>query len=551
MNDMRTHVLYLFFLCLFVFLFSSCNNKKVRYRALLTEIDSLLVSQPDSAYKSLSAINEKILSQQEQIYFNLLYTIASDKMTYDLTDDYRISTTTAESSFRKEPYNKFRANLYYGLVKLRIDKYDSLGYYHLLTANDICNRNIIPDDSYKRLLYWYIADYNKTYKDYSKAEEYFIKAKDISGAENITFICQCDIALFWIYVAKQEEDKMAETVERYFEDESIPNSSLLSIYNVRTMYYYYTSDYIKSIEHGKKEAELWKSEGLRVKVYYTIADSYYKLNRLDSAIRYMHLSIDNNRGPFPSENSELYFNYSKMLGKLYAEKGDINNSHRYYEEALKYHNDLIEISSNNIMDNIEKELEIEERDKEIAQMESKQALIGTVIIIILLLFIITFLLLRNSVLKQKRIAHYNELKRIESEIWRSIMDVKTGQFDDLYNYMSKELKKRENEKILELLNDWVGSIKTQNKRNYSEKLKSEDFKSYFPLLIKINKLSVLEKMTLILLKMNLSSDYISKIIYSNMDNMRGPKSRLKEKINESEALSYNEKNYLLSLVDLL
>lgn len=220
---------YLYLLLLTLSLISCQNEKKEVYAVKLREIDSILVPYPDSAHILLSEIDREKLSRSNKVYYNLLYTIASDKNDVVFENDSLIATVTSSSAFKNNPYNSYRANLYRGLVRYRKSEYDSLSYYYFLKAEDICNRYEIPDDSYKRLLYWYIASYNKTYSNFELSEKYFSKEREIieSLGSDKNSICLNDINRYWVYIGQGKIEEASEIINYYQNDNVIPTSFLL------------------------------------------------------------------------------------------------------------------------------------------------------------------------------------------------------------------------------------------------------------------------------------------------------------------------------------
>ena len=541
-------------LILLVFIYStylsSCQNGKNEYISQLREVDSILVSLPDDALSRLEGVDIDNLTHHDRVYYNLLYTIAADKTYYNFESDSLIYTTTSGSTFRNDHYNRFRANLYHGIVKFRIDEYDSTGYYLLLKANEICESYRIPNDSYKRLLYWYMADYNKMYSNFILAEEYFQKERVvIKMLEDNHSMHKNNIALYWVYRAQQKSDDMRRIVDLYENDDSIPQAYMIDVYNMRTSYYYYIDDYEKTIEYGKREAKLRSDNNLRVKIYYNIADSYYELNQIDSAIKYMRLSLDNNLTGSSQENLQLAFHYNKMLSRLYADKGDYKSSYIYSEEALKYHDEVVKFHSNNSAQNMERLLEIEKRDREIERMWASRKFMGAIIIAVILISLLLFSLLRIRTAAHKREAEYNAQRRFKADIIRSIIDVTVGQFDQLSDYMYGKIHERRDEVLSDLLEERVKFIKKQNREIFSQILKREALISYFPLLPKLTEFSVYETMVFLLIRLELSPEYIARIYYTTSNSVRGVKSRIREKIKKSIILTAEEKEELLSLTD--
>lgn len=532
-----------------LFLFFSCHSGVNNRIDQLKFADSLLISNPDEAYSILSGIDERELSHRNRLYYNLLKTIALDKTYFIFEDDSLIATTT-KSGFRKDPYNNFRSNLYHGLVKLRISGYDSLGYYHLLKAEDICKEDNIPDDPYKRLLYWYMADYNMIYSNYDLAEKYSLKERVVSEkVGTIDNLLNNDISLFWIYSSIQDTGRMLEIIDRYQNDSLIPESCLPDIYNIRTFYHYTIKDYPGTIEHGKLEAILREKNHLRVKVYYTIASSYHSLGQVDSSIKYTHLALDNNLTTSQEENMQLAFYYNRKLGKLYSEKGDIINSGLHYEEALRLHDDLVKFHSNNSVESMEKILTAEKQARKLEQIESSRKLLYAIIIVIVLSSTIIFILIRNRILAHKRESAINEERRIEAEIKKMIVDVTIGQFDQLNNYMYDKVLKSQENILADELNDQAKYTKKENRSLFAKILEKEEVISYFPILPKLTEFSIYEKMIFLMIKLKLSTYYISKIFYSSENSIRGIKSRTRDKIKNSKTLTSEEKINLISLLE--
>lgn len=547
----------LIFVGLLMLSLSSCNNRG-NYMDQLVEIDSILVLQSDSAYNLLSGIDSDKLSPRNRIYYNLLYVIAADKSYVDFESDSLISTTTNSSVFRKDPYNRFRANLYHGLIRLRLNEYDSLGYYRLLKAEEICDKNIISDEHYKRLLFWYIGEYNKKYSNYEIAENYMLKEKELIKRNNWEeYRYSNDINLFWVYRGQGKAEEMKNIIDEYEDERDIPNIYMLNIYNIKTAYYYFIKDYEKTIEYGKQEAIERQKNNQRVKVYYSIADSYYQLKQLDSAIKYIHLAKENNLSGVDRDDSQLLFYYSKLLGKYYFEKGDLNNSHRYYEESLTYHNDLIKIHSNNSAANVEKQLEIEKRDRAIEQIEASRKLTTSTGVLLVFIAILIMMLLHNRSRINKKEAELNKQKAeltnqklVESEIVNSFINITIGQFDELSDYMYQYVSNK-NKDIVEAMNALDRKTKktrSENRKIFLSLIESEVVISYFPLMSKLTEFTLFEKIIILMLKLDSPQDSIIKIYNSTYHSIRSTKNNMIPKIETSTILAEDEKNYLIALI---
>lgn len=542
---MKTNLLFFGLLTLSLL---SCNNKG-RYIEELVRIDSILISHPDSALKLLREIEPKSLKSKDRHYYNLLYTIASDKNDVIFPNDSLISSTYP--GFKRDYYNRFRASLYNGFVRLRSDEYDSIGYYHLLKAEEICNSHPVPDNSYKRLMYWYIADYNKLYSNFDIAEKYLIKEREVIElmGGNSDYVCFNDIALYWVYTAQQRTDEMKGIIDKYMTDESVPKSLLFSVYNIRTSYFYRIKDYENTILHGKREAALKERHNLRVKTYYNIAKSYYSLNQLDSAARYLHLAIDKNASGNPNEDVQLFYYYHKLLGKVYAEMGDLQNSYLHYEGAIKYHNDVVKFISNNSAEKISERLSAEKQESEAERERLNKQLLIAIAAFFFLLFIFSVTLTCNWVRQHRKEKKHNAEKSLESKIIKEIIEIKMGLFDEVNEYIYTETLKKGDTGLAYLFDNKIKEIKRVDKRSYDNLLSQQYVISYFPLLAKTYNFSTMERMTLLMLKLNLPTETILKAFHK-IDNIRSTKSRIRNKIDSSKDLNNDEKSELLSLVKM-
>jgi len=552
---MNKPLLTLLFSALILF---SCQNGG-RYSGQLVAIDSLLVPQPDTAYSLLSSIDSRTLSHSDRLYYNLLYTIASDKIDVVFQDDSLIATTTNRSSFKRDPYKQFRANLYRGLVKLRINEYDSLGYYYLLKAEDICKQRVIPDDTYKRLLYWYLADYNEKYGKYEMAELYFLKERELlnlwgDGEQ----ICGNDISLYWAYYGQGKFEEMAKIAQTYDAvSNSLSASCLMGLYNVMTSFYYRTGAYEKAIESGKKEAILRLQYKDRVKNYYLIARSFYNINQPDSAIRYALLSTEQNITGHSYENTQLLFEYHQFLGELYTKQGNLSQAIYHYNEALMHHDEKVKIHANNAVHDIEKVLEVEKNNRRLDQIKASRSmvLLFTVVAILVLTIVVIYVhtkrkLLQKDIWLKEREADLTRQKRWEVETIKAFVDVTVGQFEDLNNYIYEQIVSISETQLIAKLDGVVKNVKSKNKELFLNILNNEDVKSYFPLLSKLDAFSTLDKVILLMLKLDVISEYISKVVYISPGSLRGMKSKMRAKIQSAKLLDEDEQKSLYALVEL-
>ena len=542
---------------LIVVLFS-CQGKK-RYLDQLVAIDSLLVSRPDTAYTLLSSLDSRALSRSDEMYYNLLYTIASDKVYVTFQDDSLIATTTNRSSFKRDPYKQFRANLYRGLVKFRINEYDSLGYYYLLKAEDVCKQRAIPDDTYKRLLYCYLADYNKKYAQYEMAEFYFLKERKLLNLwGDREQICENDIGLFWTYYGQGKLEEMAKIVHTYETmEDSLSDFYLMGIYNAQTAFYYRTGAYEKTIESGKKEGILRLQHKEGIKNYYLVARSYYSLNQPDSAMKYVLLTLEHNIMRSPIENTQLLFEYYKFLGELYAKQGNISQAAYYYDESLKFHDEIVEIHDNNAVRDIDKILETEKNERKLNQIKASRSILLLLVVVGILALIIVVLyfhnkrkLLQKDATLKVREAEWERQKRWELLIIKAFADVTMGRFEDLNKKIYEQMVLIQETLLIDKLDGIVANIKNTNKGLFLDIIHSEDVRHYFPLLSKLNTFSTLDKVILLMLKLDVSSKYVSKVIYSNPDSVRVMKYKMRSKIEGAKGLDEDERKSLYALIEL-
>lgn len=209
---------------------------------------------------------------------------------------------------------------------------------------------------------------------------------------------------------------------------------------------------------------------------------------------------------------------------------------------------MVKFHSNNAAQNVEKLLEIEKRDRLIERAEDSKKLLISVIVIVVLIGIIISIHIGNRSRLHRQEARLNAQKRLETEITKLIADVTAGQFDQLNNNIYRKILTTKDQELVDFFEMEVKRTKKRNRQEFADILNREDITSFFPLLPKLTEFSLFEKMIFIAAKLELSPDYLSKIFYNSTGSIRGIKSNIRKKIENSDILDINEKNYLLSLI---
>lgn len=181
------------FIILVILVATSCNiGKQSKIHVTLVTYDTLINSNPQAVYDSLEILGRQSLNKKNRAYFNLLSTIASDKINKIFISDSII--TQAYNWYKeqygvntKEQYNRqnfMRSALYRGIVKYNINNRDSSAYHYLKEAQVLASANGMIDNNILGLITFYLGNIQSANKCYENAADYYNQAADYFAKNN-------------------------------------------------------------------------------------------------------------------------------------------------------------------------------------------------------------------------------------------------------------------------------------------------------------------------------------------------------------------------------
>jgi tetratricopeptide (TPR) repeat protein len=555
--------LLLLFLLPFLFVFCEPPGQEA-VKGKLDLVDDLLEENPKVAEDSLSGIREELLNKSNLAYYRLLSVIADDKLYHGFKSDSLISEVVKE--YRKTPLNEnyFRALVYQGIVRYKVDYIpDSMVFVSLKKAEKLL-ASVRYTDSEKTLikLWTFLGLLHENNQNIQLSETYYKKALkvaiEIGDNENIV---ASSLALFWNYL---RENRLPE-IENVFQVlDSLKNISpelKYDIINARSGFYMVEGEYPKAlIGYGQLDslASLVKEKPRLSNIYYSMSVAYRGMGRLDSAIFYARKSIES-----ICDSAEIldYYDLHAKLAELDYQAGI------YKEAALQYKNAFALLKNSTKRKTQKRILELEKRydlsQAKIETLKQKQKYQRLVILAAAVLTAIIFVLLIYYLnLKKSRIQLENEkLLRVsaEKEVAGKIREnqqrkhlIKFYQLitqremvtQQRFDLLSQKYVKDDPDTYTDLQTE-LGILKEEFSGMMYDLMNDDLFYSNIDLPTSFP-LSNVEKVMLLLLYYEIPSNEIAAVLGISTNNFRVKKSYLKRRI--VEELSNNDTvNFVLAL----
>ena len=545
--------LYLFFVFI-VILWINISCKKADDKILfekLTTWDSLIDSIPYAISDSLSLIEYDNLSRSNRAYYNLLKVISDDKTFVDFTSD---STINSVAVYYKghEPQNSnyIRALAYQGIVRTRMGVKDSTVYDPLKEADRLLQSMPETDPSLGYLVNYFLGNIHYNSRNYSNANQYFIKTLDYARAENdSTHIFDTYLAFFWNEMNQKNIDKGKIYLDSLAAFYNILPNKKYYILNTQSIYFDVISEPENALDREKELLKLYHEQNASIdisRMYFNISERYAGLEQLDSAMLYAQLSIDY------IANHEFRQNHL-----YYQNAADIAEKQRNYFVANDYRKQAAELYKSSVQDRldtqiaeIEKKYDLTEAENKalLAHQQTMKIIIAALILIIGLIFIImNFYRIRKDT-KMRLLVTENKLH--QQELQAEILNEEAGKRKwllQLYSNISDRLTFLQNE-FEKLTQRYVSSqpkiykemqkiLKTTDTelRDISITLAPDEntFYSYTHIKDENNILNSNEKLILLLISCDADNRQLATFMNTTIESIRVRKSQLKRKMLEN------------------
>ena len=212
-----------FLLTLFTLIFFvSCTSKQdyIDFKRL-SNLDSLISTNPQLVVDSLKKVHISSLSKYNYGYYLLLDVISKDKTYYEFHSDSLIKLSVKRLSAKKKqhPYNYARGLMYEGFVRFRMGIMDSTVYVPIRNATDIFEKERYGNLENLYLCYHYLGKIQDSNQNTENSIRYFLKALQISKItkrQDHQFVTTLE--LFWDYLEQNKYENakiILDTLKKY------------------------------------------------------------------------------------------------------------------------------------------------------------------------------------------------------------------------------------------------------------------------------------------------------------------------------------------------
>lgn len=327
-----------------ILLTTSCiGNKQSQMQVKLATYDNLLNSNPQAAYDSLEILGEQSLNKKNRAYFNLLYTIASDKINKPFISDSIINKAYSwykerQATKTAEQYNKqnlIKAALYSGIVKYNINNRDSSAYHCLKEAQVLADANKMTDNNTLGLITFYLGDIQNTNKCYKNAADYYNRASDYFAKSNQdeNYIL-AKIAYINTLYSLGDSNKAITTLD-YLENYKTNSIQIkYNIYEAISTFYSSIKEYQKALDYRLKciQYDSLPNRDKRANLL-AMAKYYLHLNNQKEAVKYT-IMLDS------VLSATIYPNNYEYLNELSGHYLKLNREQKSLEYKMKAYEDL-------------------------------------------------------------------------------------------------------------------------------------------------------------------------------------------------------------------
>lgn len=549
--EFRTMRIILTFLTLVLLLFATSCNKGGDEEMLtsLNAWDSMIDHYPQRVSDSLKSLNREELSRSGKAYYDLLKVISDDKTYVNFTSDSLINSVT--DYYRKsEPENTnfIRALAYQGIVRTRMGVKDSTVYEPLREADKLLEMQFVPDPSLGYMIHYFLGNIHYNNRNYPSASNYFQTTLQYARAENDSIhLFDAYLALYWNEMQQRQFNEGAAYLDSLSAFYGFLPGKDYFVLNAQSIYYDITGQPEMALEREKKQLELVKNQKEVIdlsRLYFVISDRYVGLNRLDSAMLYARMAIDQ-----IGDSSKLNYLYYHNIASIAEKIGDFPLSNHYLRQAMELHNQSLKERLDIQIAEMEKRYDLAEAENEVLRTREQisRTIILSLVIVLFLIFIAVYALWmrRNTQLRLLQTEHRVKQQQLQADILKEEAG-KRRWLLNLYGNISDRLGFLQNE--FELLAERYISV---NKKVHSEMqriLKNTDtdlrditktlvpdddtFSSYTGLTDQELFFSVNEKLLLMLLACDADNRQLATFLHTSVDSIRVRKSQLKKKMSE-------------------
>lgn len=439
---------YIFF-CLALVLWVACGSDK-EIKEILSEADSLVQSNPDSAFTLLESVEElDVLSDDVFAEWCLSNANVRDLL---MKDPLSINYMSRAFNYFKESgkiNEQARMGMFLGHAYTAAQERDkAMNIY--LTALDLADRS--QDFNLAGYINTYLADQYKFEEKYSQAKEKYLEAAHCFYKGNnhrSRAIAVSNVGFMSYFLNKLGNDALAYYLQSDSLALQLNDSEVLSMVNNRIGLFYIEkkkfnlaeSHLLKAIDYSKS-----RSEGS----YYALSDLYVLQGQIEKS-RELLQKISSSA----NSDSKAGFIYQQYL----LEKGEKNwkKALEYYEESLAYVDSIRSIQSETNLLEIEKKYTTEKirNENNLLRLKSQRYFMSLVLIVaVCLLLIVVFqLIMRRKDKKirlQEQVLHQKDMFLVKQQLELRQMETELSKKE--YELLNRRKQMQEHSTILEKQN---------------------------------------------------------------------------------------------------
>ncbi len=524
------------------------DNQRAVFKKL-SGWDALVYREPKAIYDSLLKISYSSLSRRNKAYYGLIKCIVAERTGEKPENDSLISMS--EKWFRQasDHLNLFRAMVYRGAINSgRLNK-DSVSYVCLIEAENISEKYKIEDNYAKGTLFRHLGRINRHNNNYTAAEYYFKKGLDIAESNNDNYeTYKLRIDLFRTYLIKKQYSEALECITGFADIDTLPPQTAYELYNELSYYHSSRGEFDLSISYLKNILRI--QESIRFEpyelssLYYRIAAYHNKYGNIDSSLYYSELAAS-----FATDTMDTrrHF-YFRNLAELYNIKGNDSAAMENYKIAYKSH--LIsnsEMMRNRLID-VEKKYEIELKEIQLqkARAEKKLYLFSTLLLLALVAFMIINARKKRAIDKEESLKTKEKLNTIESMLEKEwlgnrIKDVYSELMPKMLGDVARETERQRvtNPTFASELDDSLKEVREKTRNRLTEITSEESFNETYPFMRELPFLSGTEKIILVMLRQEYSTEEIAYLLCTSASSIRGAKGNIRKKILSAKDLPFD------------
>ena len=530
---------------------SACSGNKSRELHLHERLkgwDSNIYENPNVTLDSLLKMHPEQFPAASVAYYQLLKTIATERITGKVKDETAINTALAFYRNTSDYYNLTRALLYKGVSLFTISQGDTSAYFPIKEAEVIFLNKGFDDNYLGASIYLYLGKINRLKSNYEEADKAYATALEYCNSTgNLKDLQTVRLEMFWNALTKRKySDALGNLVS--FGDVGPATPELeYGLYFAMSSYHSSKRDFQISIEYLRKMIAVKNRVKIDVstsKLYHSMATYFERIGMADSSLHYELIAISAIEDSLSRDNHFYY----KNVGDILNRKGDVKGALNYYKRAYgSYMAAYSRISQKRILE-LEKQYDSNRQEAQLAKLRTQKVFLINGVISLALLLVIILLVSYISINKHKKRveASANMQTTAEDELRRSwlvneLLKSSAGLFPQLMEDVNREAarSRKISKEVFDNLNDTVDNIKTLSRQRLSAITKSENFKALNSNIEYLVTLSDFEKIELLLIECDFSSQEIAELLSTTQASVRSVKTRIKEKIMAMEGLPFD------------